>query len=277
MMAQTTTEARFINGTKGRLFAMHRRPLNRLELGECFVLAPPFAEEMNRCRYMCTMISQQLAEQGHGFLSVDPYGTGDSEGNFVDADWDGWTRDIVAACEYAMELGYTRISLLGIRLGALLALNAAADMASLHRIVLWQPVISGKTSLTQFMRIRIAASLERDEDGGSVGDFEKSINEGKPVQVAGYDVSPALYTGIKTAHFDSHLEFHKSPIAWFNTLASEDRKTPRIETDFLKKWREQGADIHHETVIGPSYWAVHERTLAPALVKATARHIAGDN
>ena len=106
-------------------------------------------------------------------------------------------------------------------------------------------------------------------------DFEKQIEEGNALQVAGYDVSPALYKGIQEAHLDTHVEFSDVPIAWFNTLASEDRKTPRVELGFLEKWRANGADIKHSTVIGPSYWAVHERTLAPALVAATVDHVAG--
>ena len=270
-----TIEAKFIPGKKGQLFALHRPPQNITQDSECFVLAAPFAEEMNRCRYMCTMLGQRIPQYGHGYLSVDSYGTGDSAGDFVEADWDTWCEDLIAACQYAKELGYRRISLFAIRLGAQLAMEVAENIDSLQRIVLWQPVISGKTALTQFLRIRIAASLERDEQGGSVADFEQQIEDGNALQVAGYDVSPGLFRGIQGAHLDQHLDFNSVPIAWFNTLASEDRTTPRVELNFLEKWRAKGAQIQHTTVIGPSYWAVHDRTLAPTLVDATVHYIAG--
>lgn len=274
-MQQDIAQASFIPGKRGALFALHRGPQAPGADSECFVLAPSFAEEMNRCRYMCTMLACRLAQLGCGFLSVDLYGTGDSAGDFSEADWTTWRDDIDAACDHARQIGYGRISLLGIRLGALLAMELAQRPAVFHRVVLWQPVISGKTALTQFMRIRIAASLERDEEAGSIAEFERQLDSGQHVQVAGYDVSPELYKAIRAAQLDSGLDYGGMPIAWFNTLASEDRKTPRAELDFLDRWRASGANVKHSTVFGPSYWAVHERSLAPALVDATARYISG--
>ena len=274
MRTEDTVEVSFIPGRKGQLFAMHRPPEKIGPHSECFVLAPSFAEEMNRCRYMCTLLAQGITKHGHGYLSVDPYGTGDSAGEFVDANWETWCEDLIAACDYARTLGYSRITLFGIRIGALLVLDVAERITQLQRIILWQPVISGKTALTQFLRIRIAASLDREESGGTVADFEKELDAGQPIQVAGYDVSPALYRSIQAASLENHLDFKAVPVAWFNTLASADRKTPQFEASFLERWRKENLRIKHFTVIGPSYWAVHERTLAPTLVDATVEYAA---
>jgi exosortase A-associated hydrolase 2 len=274
-MQEQKIEAKFISGRRGALFSLHRAPQMVNAGSHCIVVAPSFAEEMNRCRYMCTMLAREITRHNCGYLAIDLHGTGDSAGDFSDADWDTWRHDLVTACNYAKELGYERITFLGIRLGALLAMEALQDVTCVHRIILWQPVISGKTALTQFMRIRIAASLERDENGGTIAEFERQLERGQHVQVAGYDVSPALYKAIQSARLDSSSDYQKVPIAWFNTLASEERKTPRMELDFLERWRDSGADISYSTVIGPSYWAVHERTLAPGLVDATVAHVLG--
>jgi alpha-beta hydrolase superfamily lysophospholipase len=50
----------------------------------------------------------------------------------------------------------------GLRLGALLALDAAplCDPAPAG-FVLWQPVVSGEQFLTQFLRLRVASAMPR--------------------------------------------------------------------------------------------------------------------
>lgn len=275
MTAGPTVDARFIDGTRGALFSLHHAPEHMAEDAECFVMVPSFAEEMNRCRYMCTMLAQAISARGYGYVAVDPFGTGDSAGDFAESDWGQWGEDVLTACAHARSLGYSRISLFAIRLGALLAMSAAARVEGLHRLLFWQPVISGKSALTQFLRIRIAASLERDEEGGSVAEFTRQIDDGQLVQVAGYDVSPGVFNGIHAASLEQYLGFNSARIGWLNTLASEGRKTPRADLALMERWREAGAEIDFMTVTGPSYWAVHERTLAPDLVAATADYIAG--
>ncbi len=71
----------------------------------CIVIAASFAEEMNRCRYMSTLLAQSLSSQGYGFLSVDAYGTGDSEGDFKDAGWEQTCQDLITGVSYACTLG----------------------------------------------------------------------------------------------------------------------------------------------------------------------------
>lgn len=263
----------FITGVKGKLFALHCAPRKTHPNTECFLVVPSFAEDMNRCRYMTNMLSQALASHGHAVLTVDPYGTGDSAGEFVDADWGQWVADIVTAGDYARELGYERISLLGIRLGAPLACAVAAGIGPLHRILFWQPVISGKASLHQFLRLKIAASMGRDEQAGTIAQFEEVLEQGNNIQVAGYDISPQLYQGIKTAHLSERPAETTCPVGWFTVLASAERKTPRPDLAVISEWRTQGVEIDHQVVVGPAFWQAHERTLAPNLVSSTVDYI----
>jgi len=154
-------------------------------------------------------------------------------------------------------------------------LQVADQIDGLQRLVFWNPVVSGKTTLTQFLRIRIAASLEREEEATTVAQFVEQIDQGKSVQVAGYDISPGLFNGIMSASLEHHLDLIDIPVLWINTLASEERKVPRVEINLEKKWRANGGDITLSTVIGPSFWAAHERSLATDLVSATIDYISG--
>lgn len=264
-----------VNGGKVSLFALHYVPKQPASDAQCIIMVPSFAEEMNRCRYMQTMLAHALTAKGYGLLAVDPFGTGDSQGEFEEADWEQWIQDTLTAADYAGQLGYQKLTLLGIRLGALLAAAAAPQINNVHQLVFWQPVTSGKSALNQFLRIKIAASIGRDEEAGTTAQFEELLSKGNNLEVAGYDVSPALYYGIQAAHLDNYLSFTSAPISWYTVLASEERKTPRGDVQTMDKWRDSGARLEHHTVVGPAFWQAHERTLAPALVTATAAHLTG--
>ena len=70
------------------------------------------------------------------------------------------------AVSWMRERGYESIVLLGLRLGGLLALDAARDpAANISRVVLWQPVLRGEQMMTQFLRLRLAADLSSGKAG----------------------------------------------------------------------------------------------------------------
>jgi len=270
-----TIDAAFISGGKGQLYSIHYAPAPTNNTGECLVVSPAFAEELNRCRYMCTMLAQSVAGQGVGFLSVDPYGTGDSEGDFSELSWAQLEQDLLCACNYAIELGYKKVSILGVRMGALPALQVAQKFPHLSRIVLWQPEINGQIALTQLLRLKIAGTLDRKEEGGSTKEFEALAEDGQHIEIAGYRLSPELICGMKQARLEDHLSYSGVEIGWFNTIASEERKSPRAHTKLIDAWRHKGADIVDRSVIGPPYWQVHERTLAPNLIATSTQYICG--
>jgi exosortase A-associated hydrolase 2 len=142
----------FIDRPHGRLFAVHRPPRRPDAPDEAVLYVHPFAEEMNQSRRMATLQAEALAESGYGVLTLDLTGCGDSTGDFADAGWKIWQDDIAAGRRWLSDQGYRHISLWGLRLGAALALETAIGDATLcRRLVLWQPVVSGKTMLTQFL------------------------------------------------------------------------------------------------------------------------------
>ena len=79
-------EPLFIDRPGGDLFALYHPPRRAPQGGVVYI--PPFAEEMNRSRRMAALQARALAESGWGVLTIDPYGCGDSAGDFADARWD---------------------------------------------------------------------------------------------------------------------------------------------------------------------------------------------
>ncbi len=135
----------FIDRSHGRLFAIHHPPSGAAAQGdggrEAVVYVHPFAEEMNQSRRMAVLQAEALARRGYGVLMLDLTGCGDSTGEFADARWETWRDDIVAGCRWLGELGYRRITLWGLRLGAALAVETAcAEPGICRRLVLCRPV-----------------------------------------------------------------------------------------------------------------------------------------
>lgn len=134
-------------------------------------------------------------------------------------------------------------------------------------------MINGQAALTQFLRIKIAASINRNEEPGKIKDFEDQIERGEYLSVAGYDMSPNLFKGLKAANFQDYIELNSSSICWFTILASADRKTPQTDLKLIEKWRGNGAAIDHKEIIGPPFWQAHERILVPELIDETIKYV----
>ena len=118
----------FLPGCRGPLFAAHDAPApGRAPLGAVLQLSP-FAEEMNRARHLLACQARELAAAGLHVLRVDPYGCGDSAGDFSEARWEIWREDALRSADWLREETSAPVSLWGVRLGALLACDLVAHM-----------------------------------------------------------------------------------------------------------------------------------------------------
>ena len=61
------------------------------------LLCPAFGQEAVRAHRMMKVLAERLVRAGHPVLRFDFYGTGDSMGEDIDADLDGWAGDIHVA------------------------------------------------------------------------------------------------------------------------------------------------------------------------------------
>jgi pimeloyl-ACP methyl ester carboxylesterase len=105
------------------------------------VFCPPFGLEYQRSHRTARLLAQRLAAAGCDVLRFDYYGTGDSAGEDHEFDPDGAVDDALSAIEEAQDLGKARkVTLVGLRDGAGVALRAAAAAPAVDRLVLWDPV-----------------------------------------------------------------------------------------------------------------------------------------
>ncbi|MCA1855849.1 hydrolase 1, exosortase A system-associated [Massilia oculi] len=265
----------FLDGPAGPLFCLFHPPH-----GTCrgaLVHVPPFGEEMNRSRRMVALAARALAAQGIGVLQLDLYGCGDSAGESGEARWEGWKADLAAACAWLSARLGRPVGLWGLRLGALLALDYARD--AVHppaRLLLWQPVTKGATWLTQFLRLRLAgAMLQEGEAEGGTSALRATLQAGTPLQIAGYELAPALAAAIDGVSAAA-LAPRACPVHWCEVVAAPDRPLPPAAASVAQGWRAAGVDLQVQLVDGPAFWSTPEITEAPALLEASLQACAGE-
>lgn len=125
------------------------------------LLCNAFGQEAVRAHRMMRVLAERLARAGHPVLRFDYHGTGDSMGDDLDGDLDGWAADVHAADrELRSRSGAQSTVWIGMRLGAAVALRAAQQAPEpLARLLLWDPVLDGARYL-RHLRQRHVASLE---------------------------------------------------------------------------------------------------------------------
>ncbi len=273
-MSEAAPRPLFIDGPNGPLFAIHYVPVGERSSEEAVLYLPPFAEEMNRSRRMATLQGRALAEGGVGFLILDPYGTGDSAGDFAEATWDLWREDAVAALDWLIDQGNTKVSLLGLRTGACLALETAAQtMEKVDRVVLWQPVVNGRTFLNQFLRVRTSAGLGGANGTGkeSTKQLRQRLSGGETLEIAGYPLSPTLADALEGLSLTEAGAKCEAPISWMQIAADPDTPVPEPVTRATAALRDKGHKVDLARIEGEQFWAIEETTLVPALIEATTK------
>lgn len=257
-----------IAGPAGPLTAFYRPPSAGVPVRGDILVVPPFAEEMNRCRSMVAMQAQSLADLGYGTLALDLRGTGDSAGEFEEGDWDGWRADLQCGVDWLRQQGHGCRALWGVRLGALMAAEMAAADPAIDCLLLWVPVVAGKTYWTQFLRIRIAAEMADPDGVKSTEELRQRSKQGAVVEVSGYPVGAALAQRLDTLAMPDGGRLAGKRVAWFEVNADAQAAMPRANAKVIEDWRAKGVNLVAEQVPGPAFWQVHERAEAPALITA---------
>jgi len=229
----------------------------------------PFAEEMNRSRRMAALAARALAARGVAVLQIDLLGCGDSSGDFSDARWDAWHADVRHAVAWLSERSGHAPGLWGLRMGALLALDCARDVACPH-LLLWQPVHSGATYLTQFLRLQLAADMLDQQQAArtTTAALRATLRAGTPLEIAGYTLAPAMADALDA--LDSKTLAPPCPTHWFELAPEAGRPIPPAGAAVLQAWQMQGAAVQARVVAGPQFWATPEIATSAALLDATA-------
>lgn len=246
------------------LFGIHHPPARRPAGGRDAVLVcPPIGHEHTRCHRALRVLGQALSRAGHHVLRFDPRGLGDSWGNPEDGGVGAWCDDIdIALEELAARARVERVALVGLRAGALLAAAAlqrrpTEKAPTVHRLVLWDPVLTGEEFLATAAALQEAFS--KDPWRYPVLLLGQRTAERADSRLLGYDCPPAL----------------REPLAGLDLRALEP--WPQVSTAFVlsrpsseceglaARLRASGARVDSDVVTGADGawedYGEHESTL----------------
>nr|WP_172835800.1 alpha/beta fold hydrolase [Marinobacter sp. es.042] len=89
-------------------------------------------------------LALNLANLGYPVLRFDYRGTGDSAGDLNGVTADNWVEDVGHAIQEVMDMAVVpKVTLVGLRLGALVAAKAASQHKQVSRLVFWDPITDG--------------------------------------------------------------------------------------------------------------------------------------
>jgi exosortase A-associated hydrolase 2 len=268
-------EALFLPAISGQRFCLYHAPA-----GDChaaLVYLHPFGDEMNKARRMVALQARALAAQGVAVLQIDLHGCGDSSGEFGDASWAGWKADAALAAIWLRARVQRPVGLWGLRLGALLALDCARDPAfACAELLLWQPVTSGSTFLTQFLRMKMANQmLAEGGEKSSTKVLREQLRSGDTMEVAGYDLTPAMADALDALDLAA-LTVTSCPVHWFEVVAEEGRPLSPVAARAVAAWQQAGVALQQYLVPGLPFWATQEISECPPLLAATCEALAED-
>jgi exosortase A-associated hydrolase 2 len=270
----------FVDAAPGQRFCLYHPPAGACRGAILYV--HPFGDEMNKARRMAALQARRLAASGYGVLQIDLHGCGDSSGEFGEARWETWKRDLATAAAWLGSRLGQPVSLWGLRLGGLLALDYAKSATHpIPDIVLWQPVQHGGTYLKQFLRLlsvnEMLSQSESDEPAKPATNttaLRAALLGGQMLEVAGYEITPELAAAIDGADA-AKLAPAASRVHWFELVATNDRPLAPAVARLSAAWQQQGCAVQVHQVVGLPFWATQEIAESEDLLAATCAALEG--
>lgn len=227
----------------------------------------PFAEEMNKARRMAALQARLLAQNGYAVLQLDLHGCGDSSGDCGDATWESWLADVHAAHAWLRSRCAAPLWLWGLRSGCLLAAEAVRRLDVTANFLFWQPVVSGKQFLQQFLRLKVAGEMLSGDGKGVMETLKAQLAAGQSVEIAGYALSAGMARGLESAELSPPAQ--PGRLHWFEVSARPEATLAPASQKRIEQWQVAGCAVDSAVLPAPTFWQTAEIEEAPALLDAT--------
>jgi alpha-beta hydrolase superfamily lysophospholipase len=192
-------DALYFDSGEHRLFGWLHRSCAGATANVGLVICKPFGYEAICSHRGLRAFAEAASALGIPTLRFDYSGTGDSADLDPEADQlDVWAKDVVAAVEELQRrTGVRRVCLMGFRLGALLATQAASRCAAVSSLIVVAPLITGRRYLRELRTTRLAAALASDTaNSESSSPIESSAASPGSMEVSGFTFSAATLAAL---------------------------------------------------------------------------------
>jgi pimeloyl-ACP methyl ester carboxylesterase len=163
---------------------------------------------------MAALAVRQAAKRGHPALLYHSRGHGDSGGDFAQVTFETLVEDALAAAERLLQLsGVQRLVWLGLRVGAVVAAEAAVRHPLSVGMVLWEPVASGEEYFRQLVRgLQFSALARGAQRPPSVDEVLGIVEREGKVDIHACYLHAKLYLSMREVRLTKVLERWSGPV-----------------------------------------------------------------
>jgi alpha-beta hydrolase superfamily lysophospholipase len=253
------------------LFGVYQPPLGPAPAQAAVLLCHPVGQEYGRAHWAVRRLANKLAMSGFHAFRFDYSCTGDSAGACADADVKQWVEDVRTAADELLAMsGVSALCVVGLRLGAALAVTALADgNPPVRDLVLWDPVVSGGAYLAELEAVHRAKT-----EALRAADVYPRREQENADELMGFPWTPAMRRAVEDINL---LRAPAPATARVLLVASEERSDIAA---LLGRWTAAGAPVGCQVVPSDAHWNAYsvemENTLlAAGALNAIDAHLAG--
>lgn len=240
----------FFGSPRRPLFGFQHAPAGPIE--GAVLLCPPWGQEYEYAHRALRVLAQRLAERGRFVLRFDYSGTGDSWGETTESDLDQWSDDVATAVEeLKLVSGVPTPDLVGLRLGGYLAARHAAEFGDVGRVVLWDPVVDGRSWMAEVPGSTSLAVADPDAapEFGRFAVSDRFLQQVEAIDRSAYevDLAPAVLQLVTTADppppsaslaglAGVEFEHFPQPLPWVVDVAVWAGQIPARTLDRIVEW-----------------------------------------
>jgi uncharacterized protein len=240
-----------------RLYGCHHIPQVRGDKAFAVLLCPSIGQEYLTSHRVLYQLATLLSKAGFHVLRFDYFGCGDSEGDFEMGSLRQWNADVFTAIgEIQKRSGLSNVCLVGLRIGATLALRTAADCSHVGALVLWEAVMKGGAYVKQLQDLHQEFMSHNFRYRGS----RRAVRTkgGIATEALGFPITPALFAELASIDLDNgEVGRHVRSLALWNSEESIEVGDP---AGFVKRYPQ--ADVRR---IDEAYllWNEFNKRLTP--------------
>ena len=134
-------------------------------------------------------------------------------------------------------------------------------------LLLWQPVVSGKQSLQQFLRLKVASQILGERVGSRTGtqQLRERLGQGEASRSRATRLSPGLALGLEAAELTP--PHAPARVAWLEVAPTTPTELSPAARTRIASWQAAGHRVDARAVAGPAFWQTQEITECPGSSK----------
>jgi len=181
------------------------------------LLIGPFASERQNTYMPWVRWARYLAARRIEVLRYDYRGIGESTGNFEETSYANWSEDVPLLAEWLKNQSPdVPLVLHGLELGALLA-GRAFHAGIGDALLLWAPPANANVALRSMLKRRVSLEqlFKSAGERKSPADFMRQLEDDRPVEVDGYQLSGMHWRDSFQFHLPEELNDDKSATSFY--------------------------------------------------------------